>query len=66
MGDEKHFEIRELGNIFFTCLSLNISLEQVRLALCVGAAGSTMLVVAASSPIVVSVFIYPGNQRDDE
>lgn len=35
-------------------------------ALCVGAERSTMLVVTASSPIVAGVFIYPGNQTDDE
>lgn len=35
-------------------------------ALCIGAERSTMLVVASPSPIVVGVFIYPGNQRDDE
>lgn len=72
VGDEKGHEVKELGNIFlYVCLLTLVPLEQGMPApcegqLCVGAEGSTMLVVAASSAIVVSVFIYSGNQRDDE
>lgn len=67
VGDEKGCEVKELGNIIlYVSLLTLVSLEQGMPALCVGAEGSTMLEVAASSAIVVSVVIYPGNQKDDE
>lgn len=68
VGDEKPCEIRELGIFFFfVCLPRNVSFFRARNAspVCRGREKHNAG-VAASSPIVAGVFIYPGNQRDNE